>query len=942
MGRAILAAMFALCIETPVAVYARSYTLFETGPMRPLALSPDGTRLFAVNIPDGRLEIFGVGAGGLTHQHSVRVGLEPDAVACRSDTEVWVINHLSDSVSIVDVGVNPPRVVRTLLVGDEPRDIVFAGPERSRAFITTAHRGQNRPGDPQLTTPGIGRADVWVFDASNVGTSFAGEPLTIITLFGDTPRGLATTPDGSRVYAAIFHSGNQTTALNEHAVCDGSENAQCSIDGIPMPGGLPEPRANVEGVPGPEVGLIVKHNPTSGAWEDELGRDWSAAVRFDLPDHDVFTIDAVADPPIEIDSFAHVGTTLFNVAVNPVSGRVYVSNTEARNDRRFAGPGVLAGHTVRGHLHEARITVIDPTSGAVEPHHLNSHIDYDVVPSAAGTKEQSLATPLEMALTSDGTTLYVAAFGSGVVGVIDTSALEAGTLQPDVADHITVSGGGPGGLVLDEPRARLYVLTRFDNAVSVIDLDEQREVAHLPLYNPEPAEVTEGRPFLYDSTLTSSNGEATCSACHVFGDVDDLGWDLGDPDGKVQPFGNHFHPMKGPMTVQTLRGIATHGPMHWRGDRNGQASGGDSKDERLAFGQFNEAFENLLGRAERLSDAEMKAYTDFVLQILPPPNPIRPLNDQLTARQSNGAFLFQNGPGIGCSCHVLMPDQGFFGTAGDITTALETQQFKVPQLRNMYARVGMFGMAGGGMFGVGSTAHMGDQIRGFGYLHDGSVDTLFRFLGVSLFSLSEEQRSDVEDYLFAFDADLAPAVGQQVTLTDASDSGALARIDLLTANDDAVNCDLTVTGVVNGIARGWVRDATNSYRSDRAAEPLLDRVALQALASAETPLTFSCVPPGSGVRMGVDRDEDGAFDGDEIDGCSDAKDPLSTPQIGCIGDCNRDCHVGIDELVLGVSVTLGQKPIDRCAAMDADSDGKVVVSELVGGVRHALSGCVPP
>ena len=39
-------------------------------------------------------------------------------------------------------------------------------PGRSRAFVTAAHRGQNRPGDPQLTTPGVGRADVWVFDAA--------------------------------------------------------------------------------------------------------------------------------------------------------------------------------------------------------------------------------------------------------------------------------------------------------------------------------------------------------------------------------------------------------------------------------------------------------------------------------------------------------------------------------------------------------------------------------------------------------------------------------------------------------------------------------------------------------------------------------------------------------------------------------------------------------
>src|SRR5262245_64080224 len=83
---------------------AGAFTTFESGQVRPLALSPDGTRLYAVNTPDDRLEIFDVDAGGLTHSGSVPVGLEPVAVAARSNTEVWVINHLSDSVSIVDVG----------------------------------------------------------------------------------------------------------------------------------------------------------------------------------------------------------------------------------------------------------------------------------------------------------------------------------------------------------------------------------------------------------------------------------------------------------------------------------------------------------------------------------------------------------------------------------------------------------------------------------------------------------------------------------------------------------------------------------------------------------------------------------------------------------------------------------------------------------------------
>src|SRR5256885_309893 len=247
---------------------------------------------------------------------------------------------------------------------------VFAGSGGNRAFITTAHRGQNS-GVPlsDLTTAGIGRADVWVFDANNLGTSLGGTRLALLTLFGDTPRALAVTPDGGTVYAAVFQSGNQTSSLSEGLVCNGGATAApCTLsDGSVMPGGLPRPNTNFQGTQGPETGLIVKFNASSGHWEDRLGRDWSSAVRFSLPDEDVFAIDANATPPVETAAFAGVGTVLFNMAVNPATGKVYVSNTDARNEVRFEGPGSFAATvpgapsptTVRGHLHEARITVLD-------------------------------------------------------------------------------------------------------------------------------------------------------------------------------------------------------------------------------------------------------------------------------------------------------------------------------------------------------------------------------------------------------------------------------------------------------------------------------------------------------------------------------------------------------------------------------------------------------
>jgi hypothetical protein len=124
-----------------------SYVLFETGQVRPLALSPSRMLLLAVNTPDNRLEIFQVANGNLIKVGSVPVGLEPVAVAMKGESEAWVVNHVSDSVSIVNIGPMGvgSRVVKTLLVGDEPRDIVFAGPNRKRAFITTAHRGRTSP-----------------------------------------------------------------------------------------------------------------------------------------------------------------------------------------------------------------------------------------------------------------------------------------------------------------------------------------------------------------------------------------------------------------------------------------------------------------------------------------------------------------------------------------------------------------------------------------------------------------------------------------------------------------------------------------------------------------------------------------------------------------------------------------------------------------------------
>ncbi|HEY3570447.1 MAG TPA: hypothetical protein VGP73_21130 [Thermoanaerobaculia bacterium] len=919
----------------PAKATANSYTLFESGQVRPLAMSPDKRYLFAVNTPDNRLEIFRVQGSGLVHTTSIPVGLEPVAVAARSNHEVWVVNHLSDSVSVVELdehgGDLTGQVERTLLVGDEPRDIVFAGPGKNRAFITTAHRGQNIPFDPQLTTPGVGRADIWVFDADDLGGTLGGTPLTIVTLFTDTPRALAVTPDGARVYAAGFETGNQTTAIPEAVLPDGFG-----------PDGAPGPATNFEGRPAPDVGTIVKWNGSH--WVDPLGRTRDQYVKFSLPDKDVFVLDAMANPPRQLpgpDGFYQgVGTILYTMAVNPVNGKVYVANTDANNHDRFEGPGTFAGHSLRGHLHESRITVLSPGGGTprVAPRHLNKHIDYNHCCDANPNPEndRSLAFPQGMAVTHDGATLYMAALGSDKVGVFSTAQLEADTFVPSTASQIPLSGGGPTGLILDEERKQLYVMTRFDNGISIVDTRSAAEAGHVRMHNPEPPSIVNGRRFLYDAKFTSSHGDSACASCHVFGDFDSLAWDLGNPDGVVidnpgpfntellnlvtgQPMEPIFHPMKGPMATQSLRGMANHGPMHWRGDRTGGNDAPSAQpdsgtfDERAAFAKFNPAFLDLLGRDRPLTQAEMDAFTDFILRVTYPPNPNRPLDNVLTADQEAGRQLFEtvncgipaapefNGATLTCtSCHKIDPNAnpgtaapGLFGSNGRSGFDFSPQLFKVPHLRNLYQKIGMFGSAANPGFLGGDNGFKGDQVRGFGFLNDGGLDTVFRFVhGISFSEVAngpqsnsipegpegERQRRQLEAFILAFPTNLAPIVGQQITLTSASVATAGPRVDLLRQRADTGECDLIAKTRVDDDEVGFLYTGSGQFVRDRRGLPPITDAALRSLAAGSGhAVTYTCVPPGSGERLGVDRDGDGVWDGDERRAHTDPEDPDSRP-----------------------------------------------------------------
>jgi hypothetical protein len=254
------------------------------------------------------------------------------------------------------------------------------------------------------------------------------------------------------------------------------------------------------------------------------------------------------------------------------------------------------------------------------------------------------------------------------------------------------------------------------------------------------------------------------------------------------------------------------------------------------------------------------------------------------------------------------------------------------------------------MFGDSTRgSHAGDQVRGFGFLHDGSVQSVAVFLTASVFNLNATQESQLEQFSLAFPSDLAPIVGQQATLTAAGGAEVNARIDLLIQRAGTVftslmlggavrECDLIAKGTFGGEPRGWVREASGLFRDDTNAT--ITAANLRALAGTEGPITFTCVPPGSGVRAGINRDRDLLLDG--VDNCPAVPndDQTDTDNDGTGDACeaslaDTDGDGVFDDVDNCVDVpNAGQENFDGDAAGDAcdyDDDNDNLLDEFETG-----------
>jgi YVTN family beta-propeller protein len=810
-------------------------------------------------------------------------------VRVRGNAEAWVVNQVSDSVSVVDLATM--RVRRTVSVGDEPADIVFAGSPQ-RAFVSLAQPNRVVAFDPSLELPSF----------------------SAVTINGPQPRALAVSPDGSMVYVAIFESGNRTTIVPRVAV---------NNTGGPYGGQNPPPNSGTQFDPPraagqplpPRVAHIVRKNAQS-RWLDDNNRDWTGFVNWDFFDNDVAIVNAST---LAVSYAGGALSTVSGIGVSP-SGAVTAVGWDALNQVRFEP-------RLNGIFATMLMANVPLTGGVPSAMDLNPHLTYDSASIPAAERAQSVGDPRGVAWTPDGSMVFTAALGTNALVAMSPSGARVAKI--DV-------GEGPSGVVVHPTAGIVYSLNRFEGSVSAVSTTGLTEVRRVPLHDATPAVVKAGRRFLFNTFITSGLGHTSCATCHVDGRSDRLVWDLGDPAGAMQLFDEtcqapngciQWHPMKGPMTTQVLQGIVGNGPMHWRGEKDNLT-------------EFNAAFTHLQGREFEITAQEMQQLTDYVGSLVFPPNPNRNIDDTLktsvaifggqatglggTGNPTTGLNLYQTlqnfgaPPGLTCNaCHALPT-----GTNQRVDIPApggEQQNRKNAHLREVWRK-------------VGANRQSQTALRGVGFDHNGEEATLQDLLSIGFQwaagAQGQQQRRDIEAFMLSFPSGTRAGVGQQVTADGVSDDTARINQFVTIANGGSVG--LIVKGRLGGEVRGWFLQG-GQFVADREGDAPMSPAQLLAQAAAGSELTYTMVPAGSQNRLGVDRDLDGFRDRDELDAGSDPADADSVPGQ-CVADLTGDGQVGGADL----GILLGSW--GGAGAGDLNSDGTIDGQDL-GAMLGAWGAC---
>ncbi|HIF32979.1 MAG TPA: hypothetical protein EYQ75_15140 [Planctomycetaceae bacterium] len=590
-------------------------------------IAVNGDNVFVVNTPSDTVDVIDRQTRKIVAR--VNVGIDPVSIAVRPDgKEIWVSNHVSDSVSVIDNDKESPSYLQVIATiqefdartkatrFDEPVGIAFANNDKAYVALSSEN----------------------TIAVINVATREVSKRLTITA---QDPR--AITVRGNRLYVIPFESNNKTQ------LSGGSE-----IDGD-----------------------LVTFN----AWEHSirvnnvlsLGHVVDIIKHPEVPDRDLYVFDTETDKLVEV--VDTLGTLLYGLTVDS-KGRVFVAQTDARNDangRAGTKKHGLAELENRAFLNQ--ITRVDFNDGSAEK---LTFMDLEPLPPKHPEAGQALATPFAIEISNDDSMLVVSAAGSDKLFTVDSAS-------GAVLGRIAV-GAVPRGIALehseDGKASYAWVLNAVANTVSLVDLSDPASpnvAGFVALKDPTHRKVKLGRTWFNDADA-STTGTFSCASCHPDGHTDQLLWVIKTP---VVTGGNQIMP----RSTMPIRGLRDTAPFHWDGipgdpyggNNSANIHGSDPPNSRIEDPESStrsvidgglaatmllegDKTVNDEGKSGALSAAERDDMATFLLSLPFPPAQRRAYTNVVSTRAAEGFKLFhidgdldpsKSAPNVCGNCHRM-------------------------------------------------------------------------------------------------------------------------------------------------------------------------------------------------------------------------------------------------------------------------------------------------
>ena len=569
----------------------------------PIAISQD--KVFAVNTTCDTIDVLDAKSGRFLRR--IPVGLDPVSLAIRPDgRELWVSNHVSDSVSVIDLDPSKRTFMHVVATVqdidpaskatrfDEPMGIAFAS--NSKAYVALSSENK--------------------IAVVNVATRKVTKSLPIRA---QDPRAIMVRND--RLYVIPFESNNKTQLSG----------------GYKIDGKLVTFNAHEHS--------IANNNVLS------LGHVTDIVKHPRVPDRDLFVFDVKTDKLIEtVDT---LGTLLYGMTVDS-KGTVFVAQTDARNDANgLAGTKKHGLKELGNRAFLNQVTRVRFEGGeARKPEFLN----LEPLPPENPADGMALATPFAIEVSGDDSTLFVSAAGSDKVFSMDAkSGKVLGRVKVGAVPRGIALSPAPGG----KPK-RAWVLNAVENSLSVLDVSNPKSlrlVRTIPLEDPTHPDFKAGR-IAFNNADFSSTKSFSCASCHPDGHTDQLLWVLKTP---IVTGGNQIMP----RSTMPVRGLRDTAPFHWDGipgdpygginsaslrkpvEPNSDPNDPVSATRHLVDGGLASTMKleeddstNDEGKAGLMNSKERELLSKFLLGVTYPPAQRRAYDNELSARAEEGFELF--------------------------------------------------------------------------------------------------------------------------------------------------------------------------------------------------------------------------------------------------------------------------------------------------------------